>query len=231
MSRKVGSIFGLIDNEPITPESIKDEPDWALVSRITGKKCPEDVNLRKLSRMTQVELTDVLGLTAEQGKKLKAALTLGERLASDPILRGEKIRGVADVLNVFQGRVHDAKKESFYALTLDSKLRVLDLHKISEGSLSMTLVHPREAFIPVLRDSAKAVIFIHNHPSGDPEPSHDDYLLTKRLVECGTLLGVAVKDHVIIGDGMAVSMRDRGAIQEEMSGASIAAEKGWGRGS
>lgn len=225
MSRKVGSIFGLIDNEPITPESIKDEPDWALVSRITGKKCPEDVNLRKLSRMTQVELTDVLGLTAEQGKKLKAALTLGERLASDPILRGEKIRGVADVLNVFQGRVHDAKKESFYALTLDSKLRVLDLHKISEGSLSMTLVHPREAFIPVLRDSAKAVIFIHNHPSGDPEPSQEDHFLTKRLIECGNILGITVKDHVVVGYFDAVSFKDRGLIIDSQHENAFAAER------
>jgi DNA repair protein RadC len=231
VTRKAAPIFGLFDNTPVTPESIKDEPDWSLVTRITGKLCPEDVNLRSLSRMTETELGDVLRLSPEQSKKLKAALTLGERLAYDPIVRGEQIYKASDVLKVFDGRVRDARKEAFYAMTLDSKHRVLDIHKISEGSLSMTLVHPREAFLPVIRDSAKSVIFVHNHPSGDPEPSHDDYLLTKRLVECGTLLGVAVKDHVIIGDGMAVSLRDRGAIQEEMSGASIAAEKGLERGS
>lgn len=87
----------------------------------------------------------------------------------------------------------------------------------------MTLVHPREVFNPMIRDSAAAVIFLHNHPSGNPEPSVDDYNLTVRLAEAGKILGIRVMDHVVIGDGAFVSLRDRGAFREE-SGMSQAAE-------
>ena len=78
----------------------------------------------------------------------------------------------------------------------------------------MTPVHPREAFSPAIRESAAAVIFVHNHPSGDPEPSPDDWSLTARLVECGRLLGIRVLDHVVVGDHAFVSLRDRGAPME-----------------
>lgn len=123
----------------------------------------------------------------------------------------------------------DAKKEGFYAVTVDQKHQVIDLHRISEGTLSMCPVHPREAFSPIIRDSAAAVIFLHNHPSGNPEPSQDDYSLTMRLSESGKLLGIRVLDHVVIGDGDFVSLRDRGAIRDEIGMESRAAESYGGR--
>ena len=216
------------ESEPLFSSKLRDEPDWALVERITGKKCPETVSLRNLSRMTPVELRETLGLTEVQGRKLGAALVLGERLANEAIERGMSINGAKDVYRIFNGQMKDAKKEGFYAVTLDQKHQVIDLHRISEGTLSMTLVHPREAFNPVIRDSAAAVIFLHNHPSGNPEPSTDDCSLTERLAECGQLLGVRVLDHVVIGDGAFTSLRARGAFREE-TGLSQAAENSWGR--
>ena len=201
--------------EPLRANTLRDEPDWVLVERITGKKCPETVNLRTLSRMTETELSRTLGLSDSQGKKLGAALVLADRLAHEGIERGDMIRSAKDVFPIFAGAAKDAKKEGFYAVTLDQKHRVIDLHRISEGTLSMTPVHPREAFNPAVRDSAAAVIFVHNHPSGNPEPSEDDRLLTERLAESGNLLGIRVLDHVVIGDGAFVSLRDRGAIHEE----------------
>ena len=213
----------LFESEALSPSTLRDEPDWALVERITGKKCPETVNLRTLSRMTQTELRETLGLTDIQGKKLGAALVLGERLANEAIERGMSINGAKDAYRIFSGQTKDAKKECFYAISMDQKHQVIDLHKISEGSLSMTLVHPREVFNPMIRDSAAAVIFLHNHPSGNPEPSVDDYNLTVRLAEAGKILGIRVMDHVVIGDGAFVSLRDRGAFREE-SGMSQAAE-------
>jgi len=120
----------------------------------------------------------------------------------------------------------DAKKEGFYAVTLDQKHQVIDLHRISEGTLSMCPVHPREAFKPVIRDSAAAVIFLHNHPSGNPEPSKDDHLLTTRLAEAGSLMGIRVLDHVVIGDGAFVSLRDRGAFREEPGMSQVAESYG-----
>ena len=216
------------ESEPLFSSKLRDEPDWALVERITGKKCPETVSLRNLSRMTPVELRETLGLTEVQGRKLGAALVLGERLANEAIERGMSINGAKDVYRIFNGQMKDAKKEGFYAVTLDQRRQVIDLHRISEGSLSMTLVHPREAFNPVIRDSAAAVIFLHNHPSGNPEPSMDDCSLTERLAECGQLLGIRVLDHVVIGDGAFASLRDRGAFREE-TGLSQAAENYGGR--
>ena len=213
----------LFESEALSPSTLRDEPDWALVERITGKKCPETVNLRTLSRMTQTELRETLSLTDVQGKKLGAALVLGERLANEPVERGMSINGAKDAYRIFSGQTKDAKKECFYAISMDQKHQVIDLHKISEGSLSMTLVHPREVFNPMIRDSAAAVIFLHNHPSGNPEPSVDDYNLTVRLAEAGKILGIRVMDHVVIGDGAFVSLRDRGAFREE-SGMSQAAE-------
>ena len=212
------------ESEPLFSSKLRDEPDWALVERITGKKCPETVSLRNLSRMTQAELKETLGLTDVQGKKLGAALVLGERLANEAIERGMVINNARDVFRIFQGQMKDAKKEGFYAVTVDQKNKVIDLHRISEGTLSMVPVHPREAFNPVLRDSASGVIFLHNHPSGNPDPSHDDHLLTERLAEAGKILGIRVIDHVVIGDGDFVSLRDQGVDLERGSGLSQAAE-------
>lgn len=211
-------------SEVLSASSLRDEPDWVLVERITGKKCPENVNLRILSRMTQTEMRDSLELSDAQAKKLSSALVLGERLANEAIERGMSINGARDVFRIFQGQMKDAKKEGFYAVTVDVKNKAMDIHRISEGTLSMTLVHPREAFNPVIRDSASGVIYIHNHPSGDPEPSKDDYLLTDRLNEAGNLLGIRVLDHVVIGDGDFVSLRDLGAFHEERTKESRAAE-------
>lgn len=221
--------MGLFESEPLSSSTLRDEPDWALVERITGKKCPETVNLRTLSRMTQSELRESLGLSDLQGKKLGAALVLGERLANEEIERGMSIKSGEDVYRIFRGQMKDAKKEGFYAVTVDQKHQVIDIHQISEGTLSMCPVHPREAFNPIIRDSAAAVIFIHNHPSGNPEPSPDDYNLTVRLAESGKLLGIRVLDHVVIGDGAFVSFQERDFDFERGSGLSQAAEAYGGR--
>ncbi|MHB8369217.1 MAG: JAB domain-containing protein [Leptospirales bacterium] len=216
--------LGHFESEPLSASKLRDEPDWALVERITGKKCPETVSLRTLSRMTETELKETLGLTDIQGKKLGAALVLGERLANEPIERGASIKNGEDVYRIFKGQLKDARKEGFYAISLDQKHKVIDLHQISEGTLSMCPVHPREAFNPIIRDSAAAVIFLHNHPSGNPEPSSDDWSLTERLAESGKLLGIRVLDHVVMGNGAFVSLRDRGAIREEPGVETRAAE-------
>ena len=97
-------------------------------------------------------------------------------------------------------------------MLLDSKNRLIKEVQISEGSLSASIVHPREVFAPVLRESAAAVLFIHNHPSGDPTPSREDIEITKRLKEVGDLMGVRVLDHIIIGNGDFVSLADRGLL-------------------
>ncbi len=104
-------------------------------------------------------------------------------------------------------------REHFVIALLDTKSQVIGLHTISIGSLGASIVHPREVFKPALLSSAASVILAHNHPSGDPDPSHEDLEVTRRLVDAGNILGVNVRDHIILGDnGSFVSFRERGLI-------------------
>ncbi len=164
-----------------------------------------------LSRALVPELSKIKGVGLAKGAQILAALELGRRLSERSLVPEESIRSGESVYRLLGPRLREERKESFWVLLLDTKHRLRRLEKISEGTLSMTPVHPREAFSPAVRESAAAVIFVHNHPSGDPEPSPDDWSLTARLVECGTLLGIRVLDHVVTGDHAFVSLRERGA--------------------
>jgi DNA repair protein RadC len=109
-------------------------------------------------------------------------------------------------------RYKDYEHEVFKCVLLNTKNEAVKVVDISHGGLDGTLAAPRDVFRPALREGVSAVILCHNHPSGDPEPSRDDLLLTRRLVESGELLGVRVLDHVIFGDGRFVSLKDRGQM-------------------
>ena len=106
-----------------------------------------------------------------------------------------------------------ADREHFVVLCLDTKSNVNALNTVSVGTLNSSLVHPREVFKAAILANSNAIILIHNHPSGDPTPSREDLEITKRLVEAGTILGIEVMDHVVIGDdGRYVSLKERGDI-------------------
>ena len=109
-------------------------------------------------------------------------------------------------------RLRDAVKENFVALLLDTKNQLLRCADVSVGSLDSSIVHPREVFKDAIAASAASVIVAHNHPSGDPAPSPEDRQVTARLVESGRLLGIEVVDHLIIGDGRWVSLRELGLM-------------------
>ena len=97
---------------------------------------------------------------------------------------------------------------------LDAKNRVMREARVSEGILTASLVHPREVFAPAIREAAAGIVVVHNHPSGDPEPSPEDHEVTARLCAVGELVGIRVLDHVVIGDGCYVSFLERGLIQD-----------------
>jgi DNA repair protein RadC len=104
----------------------------------------------------------------------------------------------------------DKKKEYFLALLLNTRNQLIRAAEIAVGSLDSSIVHPREVFKEAISASAASVIFVHNHPSGDPEPSADDIGLTKRLAQAGQIVGIDVLDHIIIGDGRYISLKGRG---------------------
>ena len=119
------------------------------------------------------------------------------------------IRGPDDVAAVIGRRLRSADREHFLVLLLNARHEVMAKETVSVGSLNASIVHPREVFKPALLQSAASVVLVHNHPSGDPEPSEEDLSITKRLVEVGQLLGIEVLDHVIIAQRGVVSLRAR----------------------
>lgn len=169
-------------------------------------------SLRALTGATTAELCTIPGIGPAKAAELLAAFELARRLASSPLRPGERFTTSGEVFAHFHERLRDYRKEVFLTLLLDSKNRLLREVQVSEGSLNASIVHPREVFAPVVRESAAAVLLVHNHPSGDPTPSREDLELTGRLREAGELMGVRVLDHVIIGRGCYVSLADRGLM-------------------
>jgi DNA repair protein RadC len=141
---------------------------------------------------------------------LRAALELGRRATAMPLAAGAPVRDAAAVYGHFRGRLPQLDREVFYVLLLDGKNRVQSEVRVSEGSLTAALVHPREVFAPAIREAAAALILVHNHPSGDPTPSAEDRAITERLRQVGELVGIRVLDHVVIGQERYASMADEG---------------------
>jgi DNA repair protein RadC len=135
---------------------------------------------------------------------------MGRRSLAIPLSTGTRISSSADLFKHFHPALRDVKHELFKVVLLDAKNTVLKETTVSEGSLTLSIVHPREVFTLAVRESAAAVILVHNHPSGDPTPSQEDRRLTDRLVAAGRLLGIRVLDHLVIGDGRYVSFSDEG---------------------
>jgi len=144
--------------------------------------------------------------------QLKACFELARRLGQDKWKVGEPLRSSEDVFRHFRKEFESEKREIFYVVLLTNKNRKIREVKVSEGSLTASLVHPREVYNPVIRESAAAVIFVHNHPSGDPAPSPEDLEITRRLKEVGEVMGVRVLDHVVIGRDRYFSFSDRGIL-------------------
>ena len=124
-----------------------------------------------------------------------------------------RIRSSATAHTVLQEFMDGADREMFVVMLLDRKNGVIGLNTVSIGSLTGSLVHPRECFKPVLLSNACSVILSHNHPSGDPLPSQEDRAITARLVQAGKLLGIDVLDHIIVGDGKYFSFADEGLLE------------------
>jgi DNA repair protein RadC len=122
------------------------------------------------------------------------------------------IRTSAEVYAAFRARFEAADREEFLALFLDGKNRVQGFHVVSVGTLTASLVHPREVYKAAILANAAALIVVHNHPSGDPTPSAEDVAITTRLRQAGELLGIGLLDHVVIGDNRYVSFADEGLL-------------------
>ena len=168
--------------------------------------------LRNLGRATATDLCQQRGIGPAKAAELLAVFQLARRFASSPLQPGARFASSEDVYHHYHESLREVRQESFFTLLLDSKNRIVREVRISQGSLNASIVHPREVFAAAVRESAAAVLLIHNHPSGDPTPSREDIEITTRLCRAGELMGVRVLDHVIIGNGRYVSFADRGLL-------------------
>lgn len=168
-------------------------------------------NLKNIASASIEELTQVKGIGLAKATQLKAALELSKRLEEHSADANRlPIRSPADVVKAVRNKLKGKKREHFIALSLDTRNHLIGIHTISIGSLDSSIVHPREVFKEAIASSAASVIFVHNHPSGDPTPSEDDVKLTKRLADVGEIMGIEVLDHIIICDTCYSSMKSKG---------------------
>jgi len=157
------------------------------------------------------ELAQVRGIGAAKASQIKAAFELANRLDGYPESGNKPVVKTPDeVVRLVKGRLKGKKREHFLVILLDTRSQLIKISEISIGSLDSSIVHPREVFKEALSASAASVIFAHNHPSGDPEPSEDDVKLTERLANAGEVMGIDVLDHVIIGDKTYLSLKREG---------------------
>lgn len=158
------------------------------------------------------ELASIRGIGLTKACEILAAVELGKRIDSRPSAKRIRISSAKDIAKIFMERMRYYKKEHFVSLMLNAKGEIIEEANISVGDLCSSTTHPREVFVDAVRRSAGSVVFLHNHPSGDPEPSEADVETTVRLMEAGAILGIPVLDHIVIGDGNYVSMKARGMI-------------------
>jgi len=168
-------------------------------------------NLKGIANASVEELSQVKGIGVAKASQIKAAFELANRLEGYSEA-GEKpvVKTPDDVVSLVGGRLRGKKKEYFLALLLDTRNQLIKVSEISVGSLDASIVHPREVFKEAISASAASVIFVHNHPSGNPEASEDDIKLNKRLTQAGEIMGIDVLDHIIIGDKRHLSLKREG---------------------
>lgn len=167
-------------------------------------------SLKALAEATVSELCEVRGLGQAKAIQLKAAFSLGGRLASQPFGCRYRIENPIHAYNLVKDQLASEKREVFIAIMLDTKGYVITHQVVAIGTLSQTLVHPRELFYLAIRHKAASLILIHNHPSGDPSPSQEDYEITKILAQVGALMSIPIHDHLILGDSSFISLRQKG---------------------
>lgn len=164
--------------------------------------------LGSLGRCTIEELCSIGGIGKVKATQILAALEIGRRASTASPSERFTINSPEDVMRLLMPDMRYLDREHFKALILNIKHQVLRVVDISIGSLNSSVVHPRELYKMVIRHNGAAVVVVHNHPSGDPTPSSEDIAVTKRLERAGEVLGIDLLDHIILGDGRFVSLKE-----------------------
>lgn len=168
-------------------------------------------NIKAISEATLEELSQIKGIGFAKAAQLKASFELARRKDEHD---GERlsVKSHQDVIKVVRQRLKDKKKEQFLVLCLDTRNNLIRICTISIGTLDANLVHPREVFKEAIQSLASSIILVHNHPSGNPEPSEADIDITKRIMETGKIVGIDVLDHIIVADNKSFSFKEKGLV-------------------
>ena len=188
----------------------KQESELRLAEKVLAK-C-KDLGLSGMVHMSVKELASIPGMTKAKSSRILAAVELSRRLAMDEATKVDVIHGPEDAAHYAMPRFRFEQKEHFAVMLLNTKNHVLGLTDVSVGSLTASIVHPREVFQAALRYAAASMILLHNHPSGDPSPSQEDINVTQRLVKAGKIMDVPVLDHIILGHNRFVSLKEKGEM-------------------
>lgn len=168
-------------------------------------------SLQKLSEASIEELSSIKGIGLAKAAQIKAVFEISRRLSTQvPTYKSKELTDPQKVYRLIKSKIKDYHKEHFYIIALNSRNH--SIAEVSVGSLNASVVHPREVFAEAIKNKAASVVLAHNHPSGDHEPSEDDLLLTKKLVESGKILGIEVVDHIIVSKDNFFSFKNKGII-------------------
>lgn len=210
-------VSGMVRTAPAAPRSFPlsaappaAAPECELLRILAPEAAGRLPALAAWSSLESADLEFRFGITHEDAERLGAALELGRRAVIASQVLPEPLRGGAEVFALLHPRLAALPTETFHALYVDAKGRLVHERPVSIGTLTSALVHPREVFAPAVALRAAAVIVAHNHPSGDPEPSAEDRATTRRLQRAGRLIGIELLDHVVIARAGYVSFLERG---------------------
>ncbi len=189
-----------------------------LLSNITGEKNldkiqkllqyeSKDPRLRPLANLTMEEIVEYTSLTPRQANCVVSSIELGKRLASEYSDKKIRVNTPEDIASLFMEELRYEKQEHFQILMLNTKNEIMSKELVSIGNINSSIVDPREVFSKAIKKNAASIALVHNHPSGNPEPSDADINVTSRLCKAGEILDVKIIDHIIIGDGTYISFR------------------------
>lgn len=182
------------------------------VLQLSNRLLTQFEGLRLLKDATLDEITSIKGIGMAKAIQVLAAVEIGRRISNLTYQDRYVIRSPEDGAKYVMNDMRFLSQEHFVCLYLNTKNQVLHKQTIFIGSLNASIVHPREVFKEAIRRSAASIICLHNHPSGDPAPSREDIEVTKRLVECGKIIGIELLDHLIIGENKFVSLKEKGYL-------------------
>ena len=173
----------------------------------------KEQGLMGMVHISVAELAKIDGVGKVKAATLQAAIELARRLAVQQSAKIQMITGPEDVARYAMPHYRFEQKEHFAVLLLNTKNHVISMPEVSVGSLSASVVHPREVFRAAIDHAAAAMILLHNHPSGDPTPSREDIAVTERLVKAGKIMDIPVLDHVVLGRDRFISLKEKGLLQ------------------